>query len=100
MTYPLLRLIRLARRADHAKPVAAFLAVALLAAGGRVALADADAAAAGRAVQRHVGDSHRHLLGEPAPLRVAAARPDVAIDAVDAFDDDAILVVQHAQHPA
>src|SRR5437899_2093047 len=76
--------IRLARRAQHAEAGAALLAVAFLAPLGGVAPAGADAAPAAGAVQQHVRDVDRHLLGEAAPLRVAPAGPHVPIDAVDA----------------
>ena len=51
-------------------------------------------------IQQHVGGGDRHLLREPAALRVAAVRLQVLVDAVDAFDDDLVLVGQDAQHLA
>ena len=48
-------------------------------------------------ISEHVGDVDRHLLGEPAALRVAPVRLHVLVDPVDAFDDDLALVGQDAQ---
>src|SRR5262249_52276243 len=73
------------RLAEVAQATAALLAVALLAAVGGVALAHADAVAAGVAEQQGVGRRDRHLLGEPAALRVAAVGLDVLVHAVDAL---------------
>src|SRR5262245_27939454 len=76
------------RLAQPAQAVLALLAVALLAAVARVALADADAAATGRAVEQHVRRIDRHFLREPAALRVAAIGPHVLVDAIHALDDE------------
>src|SRR5262249_52154737 len=69
-----------------------------LAAVGSVALADANAALAGGAVQGDVRHGDRHFLRQSAALLVAPAGPHVAIDAIDALDNNLILVGQHAQH--
>src|SRR5437660_7028526 len=86
------------RLAQHPQDRAALLAEAHLGAVGLVAPAVADAAAATRAIELHVGGVDRHLLGEPAALRVAAVGLDVLVDAVDAFDHDLALFRQDAQH--
>ena len=69
---------------------AARLAVPLLLAVVGEPVADADAAVALGAKQQHVGDVDRHLLGEPSPLGVLLARPQVLVDAVDPLDDDLV----------
>src|SRR5205814_7309606 len=79
--------IRVAGLAEHAQASAALLAIAFLGAVGCVALADANAALATRAIQEHVRHGDRHLLRQPAALSIAAIGLEVPIDAIDAFDD-------------
>src|SRR5262245_58499354 len=92
--------VGLARLAQHAEPVAALLAEALLAALSVVALADPHAAAAGRAVKLDVRGVDWHFLRKPATLRVLTAWLQVLVHPVDALDDDLAFARQHAKYAA
>src|SRR5205085_12457409 len=62
--------------------------------------ADARAFAAGRVERHDVAQVDRRILLDPAALRIALRRPHVLPDAVDPFDDYAVLAGQDAQHLA
>src|SRR3954471_14906527 len=79
---------------------AAFFAEAFFAAVGGIAPADADAAPAVRAEELDIGGINRHLFGEPAALRIAAAGLEMAIGAIDPLDNDLAFFRHDAQHPA
>src|SRR5262249_18915609 len=86
--------------ADPAQADVGPLGVALLGAVGQGAAADPGRPVGARVDEHDVGGVHRHLLGEPAALRVAAAGLEVLVHPVDALDHQLVLVRDHAQHPA
>src|SRR5262245_25809943 len=84
-------------RPDVAQPNAARLAIALFLAIVGKPVADANSTVALRADKHHVGGIDRHLLGEPASLRVFLARAHMLVDPVDSLDDDLVPGGNHAE---
>src|SRR5947209_4068023 len=88
------------RLGQAAQAAATLLAVAFLAAVVAVATADPHSAAAGRAVEQHVGGVNGQLHGQLTALGIAAVGLDVLLGPVDALDDDLALGGDHPQHLA
>src|SRR5687767_2072188 len=72
----------------------------LLDAVARQAGADAGRLVALAADEHHVGKLNRHLLREPAALRVSLAAANVLINAIDPLDDDLAFVAIDSQYLA